>query len=87
MPGLDPGIHAKASLAQRFHRRFVRVASAWTTGIGVRRTPFLHTAMPGGDESESRVTVASHSSGAKARRENEILFSTSPQGGEVERTQ
>jgi len=24
--GLDPAIHAKASLAQRFHRRFVRDA-------------------------------------------------------------
>jgi hypothetical protein len=33
--GLDPAIHAEASLAQRSHRRFVRVASAWTTGSPV----------------------------------------------------
>jgi hypothetical protein len=32
----------------------------------------------GGDESESAVTVVCHSSGAKARRENEILFPSSP---------
>ena len=34
----------------------------------------LRTAMSGGDESESGVTVAWHSSGAKSHRENEILF-------------
>jgi hypothetical protein len=33
--GLDPAIHADVTLAQRFHRRIGRVASAWTTGIGV----------------------------------------------------
>ena len=33
-----------------------------------------HRIKSGGDESETAVTVASHSSGAKTRREDEILF-------------
>jgi hypothetical protein len=59
MPGLDPGIHAEVTLTKRFHRRSGRGASAWTTGS----SPVVTI-------SESRVTVAWHSSGAKARREN-----------------
>jgi hypothetical protein len=61
--GLDPAIHAEASLAQALPPAFGRVASAWTTG-----------SKSGGDESESAVTVAWHSSGAKARRENGIAY-------------
>jgi hypothetical protein len=30
--GLDPAIHAAASFAKRFHRRFASTTSAWITG-------------------------------------------------------
>src|SRR5581483_11515563 len=67
--GLDPGIHAEASLAQRFHRRLRRL-----------KLRMDHRIKSGGDESESVVTVASHSSDAKSHRENGILFSPLPVG-------
>src|SRR5262249_20954887 len=66
-----PAIHAELTLAQRFHRRSARVASAWTT-----------RSKSGGDESESGVTVAFHSSDAQTHRENEILFFPPPARGE-----
>src|SRR5690348_8755700 len=74
--GLDPAIHAEAEPAQRNPPALVGVTSAWTTGIGVRRTPFCERLCPVVTISESGVTVAFHNSGAKARRENEILFSS-----------
>jgi hypothetical protein len=46
MPGLDPGIHAEASLAQCCPPARVGVTSAWTTGIGGRRTPFCERLCP-----------------------------------------
>jgi len=58
MPGLDPGIHAEASPAQRFHRR-----------SGTSR-PHGPPDQCSGDGSENGVTVAWHSSGAKTRRDN-----------------
>jgi hypothetical protein len=60
--GLDPAIHAEASLAQCF-----------PPSPRQRHVSMDHRIMSGGDESESGVTVALHSSGAKARRENEIV--------------
>jgi hypothetical protein len=56
MPGLDPGIHAEPKLAQCFPPS--------------TRTPHLsidHRIKSGGDESESAVTVACHSSDAEKR--------------------
>jgi hypothetical protein len=69
MLGLDPGIHTEPALTNA------------STGVRARRISMDHrhrrpkdavlrTAMSGCDESESAVTVASHSSGAKTRREN-----------------
>jgi len=62
-----PGIHAELTLAQRTPPALGRGSSAWTTGSKSL-----------GDESESGLTVAWHSSGAKARRENEIFISSLP---------
>src|ERR1700745_1456128 len=78
LPGLARKIHAEAEPAQRNPPALVGVTSAWTTGIGVRRTPFCERLCPVVTISESGVTVAWHSSGAKARRENEILFPSRP---------
>ncbi len=55
--GLDPAIHAEVTLAQRF-----------PPALCMRRFSMDHRIKSGGDESE---TVAWHSSGAKARCENE----------------
>ena len=55
MPGLDPGIHAEASLAQCFPPALVGVTSVWTTASSAVRL----------------LTVPWHSSGVKARREND----------------
>ena len=60
MPGLDPGIHAKVPLANA------------STGVLARGVSMDHRIKSGGDESESDVTVACHSSGAKKRRENDV---------------
>jgi hypothetical protein len=43
----------------------------------------LRTTMPGGDDSESGVTVPWHSSGAQTHRENEILFPSRPRAQRV----
>src|SRR5262249_50467921 len=66
MPGLDSGIHVESTPAQRTPPALAGGSLAWTTGIGVRRTPFCERL----DESE---TVACHGSGAAMRRENEIF--------------
>ena len=46
MPGLDPGIHVKSTPAQRTPPALAGGSSAWTTGIGVRRTPFCERLCP-----------------------------------------
>jgi hypothetical protein len=72
----DPAIHAEAEHAQRNPPALARGRSAWTTGIGVRRTPFCERLWPGGDESESGVTVALHQLGRKgAPRERFVIAS------------
>jgi hypothetical protein len=60
--GLDPAIHTEITLANA-STGICCCSFAWTTG-----------SMSGGDESESGVTVACHSPGAKSRRENEITY-------------
>jgi hypothetical protein len=55
-----PGIHAEVTLIRRF-----------PPALCTRRFSMDHRIKSGGDESESGVTVAFHSSGAKARREND----------------
>ena len=81
--GLDPAIHAEAEPAQRNPPALVGVTSAWTTGIGVRRTPFCERQSPVVTISESGVTVAFHSSGAETHRENENLFPSHPRAQRV----
>jgi hypothetical protein len=49
--------------------------------VCLRHVCMDHRIKFGGDESESVVTVAFHSSGAKSYRENEILFFLSPRAG------
>ena len=46
MPGLDPGIHVESTPAQRTPPALAGGSSAWTTGIGVRRTPFCERLCP-----------------------------------------
>ena len=67
-----PAIHAEISLAQRFHRRLRKLKLRIELRV-----------KPGGVESESSVTVASHSSDAKSHRENEILFPSRPRAQRV----
>ena len=44
--GLDPAIHAEVTLEKRFPPALVGVTSAWTTGLGVQRTPFCERLCP-----------------------------------------
>jgi hypothetical protein len=60
-----PGIHAAVKHIERF-----------PPSVCLRHVCMDHRIKFGGDESESVVTVAFHSSGAKTRRENESLFSS-----------
>jgi len=64
---LDPAIHAAVKHAKRLPPSVCLLA--------VRMD---HRIKSGGDESESAVTVACHSSDAQTHRENEILFSPLP---------
>jgi hypothetical protein len=73
-----PGIHAAVKHIKRFPPS---VCLRHVSMDHRHRRPLdavLRTAMPGGDESESAVTVAFHSSDAQPYRENEILFFLSP---------
>jgi hypothetical protein len=65
--GLDPAIHAAVKHIKRL-----------PPSVCLLELSMDHRVKRGGDESESRVTVAWHSSGAKARRENENLFPSRP---------
>ena len=58
-----PGIHAAVKHAKRL-----------PPGACLLEVSMDHRVKPGGDESESGVTVAFHSSGAKTRRENAFTY-------------
>jgi hypothetical protein len=79
-----PGIHAEVTLEKRFPPSVCLLQLSMDHRHRRPQDAVLRTAMPGGNESESAVTVACHGSGAKARRENEILFFLSPLRGESE---
>jgi hypothetical protein len=83
MPGLDPAIHAAVKHIKRFPPSVCLLELSMDHRHRRPQDAVLRTAMPGGDESESVVTVAWHSSGAKARRENENLFPSRPRAQRV----
>jgi hypothetical protein len=76
--GLSRSQNGVAKLADaRRSMRKLRLHSA-PTGAYARRLSMDHRVKPGGDESESGVTVGCNYSGAEARRENEISISSLP---------
>jgi hypothetical protein len=83
--GLDPAIHAEATLAQRLHQRSCKLTITMNHRHRRSKNAVLRTAMPGGDESESAVTVACHSSCAQTRRENDGLFCAFPGRGAAQK--
>jgi len=76
LPDLIRQSMPQLSLPSASHRAFACSNSAWTTGIGDRRTPFCERLCA----VVTSQRVAWHSSDAQPHRENEILFSPLPVG-------